>query len=211
MEEVGSCFVRLDAWLNPCQYMKAIQDEEGQASGSSSEEEEEEEEDEEESEDAEEEDEQVVNSEDPVEERQQDGHSQSETAQEASLPVSEADRDPSENPRSVLLPPHTLVSNPSSLSARAIRTNPFRHSKQRISPGRPPQSRSNSPDSMNEISRRLNRIEVRNTVNDETKKSQMRQKRKYHSKKSTTRAGRPQGSKAKQDVRAKIDGGSGWD
>lgn len=50
---------------------------------------------------------------------------------------------------------------------------------------------------------------VKDRVATEIQKRHARQHRKFHSKKSTTRAGRPKGSKAKQDTRVKLDGG-GW-
>ncbi|KAJ3767003.1 RIO1 family-domain-containing protein [Lentinula raphanica] len=66
----------------------------------------------------------------------------------------------------------------------------------------PPHSRSSSP--ALEHSRNVKEI-----VKSNLEKSRARQHRKYHSKRNTRRAGRPQGSKAKQDTRVKLD--SGWD
>lgn len=42
-------------------------------------------------------------------------------------------------------------------------------------------------------------------------KAHARQQRKYHSKRGAQRIGRPQGSKAKQDTRVKLDRGGMWD
>lgn len=50
---------------------------------------------------------------------------------------------------------------------------------------------------------------VSQRVATELSKEKTRQQRKYHSKKGAGRIGRPKGSKAKQDVRVKMDGG-GW-
>jgi RIO kinase 2 len=51
--------------------------------------------------------------------------------------------------------------------------------------------------------------EVKTKVANEIGKTRARQQKKYHSKKSTGRAGRAKGSKAKQDTRVHMDGG-GW-
>ena len=55
------------------------------------------------------------------------------------------------------------------------------------------------------VSVTLQRDAVRDTVVHDVNKFQARQHRKYHSKKSS-RAGRPHGSKSKQDKRVKMDG-----
>ncbi|KAJ3985672.1 RIO1 family-domain-containing protein [Lentinula detonsa] len=67
----------------------------------------------------------------------------------------------------------------------------------------PPRSRSHSP-APNHSARN-----VRDIVKSNLDTTRMKQQRKYHSKRSTRRAGRPEGSKAKQDTRVKLD--SGWD
>jgi RIO kinase 2 len=51
--------------------------------------------------------------------------------------------------------------------------------------------------------------EMKTRVVNEITKTRARQQKKYHSKKSTGRAGRTKGSKAKQDTRVKLDSG-GW-
>jgi RIO kinase 2 len=51
---------------------------------------------------------------------------------------------------------------------------------------------------------------VKEVVSSDRAKSRARQERKYHSKKSSRRAGRPQGSKAKQDIRVKPDSTGFW-
>ncbi|KAH9937126.1 Rio2, N-terminal-domain-containing protein [Fomitopsis serialis] len=48
-------------------------------------------------------------------------------------------------------------------------------------------------------------------VHSEVSKRRAREVRRYHSKKGAQRIGRPKGSKAKQDVRVKMDGGGFWD
>ncbi|KAJ4489323.1 atypical/RIO/RIO2 protein kinase [Lentinula edodes] len=67
----------------------------------------------------------------------------------------------------------------------------------------PPRSRSNSPAADHSARN------VKDIVKSNLDKSRARQQRKYHSKRSTRRAGRAQGSKAKQDTRVKLD--STWD
>src|ERR1700722_18402595 len=51
---------------------------------------------------------------------------------------------------------------------------------------------------------------IKDTVSSHLAKTIARQERKYHSK-GGRRAGRPQGSKAKQDIRVKCDKRGGWD
>ncbi|KAK7058906.1 Serine/threonine-protein kinase rio2 [Paramarasmius palmivorus] len=70
----------------------------------------------------------------------------------------------------------------------------------------PPHSRSNSPIAR-EVPRKSKNI--KDAVSSTLEKERSRQQRKYHSKRSTRRAGRPGGSKAKQDNRVKLD--RGWD
>ncbi|KAF5374772.1 hypothetical protein D9758_000215 [Tetrapyrgos nigripes] len=50
---------------------------------------------------------------------------------------------------------------------------------------------------------------IKEIVTSNYEKTRAREKKKYHSKRSTRRAGRPHGSKAKQDTRVKLE--SGWD
>lgn len=53
---------------------------------------------------------------------------------------------------------------------------------------------------------------IRQKISNDLQKSRTREKSKYHSKNGAKRAGRPQGSKAKQDTRVKLDrGGLFWD
>lgn len=69
-------------------------------------------------------------------------------------------------------------------------------------------SRSDSPASLAKGTAGLN---IKETASNDVKKLQQRQKRMYHSKKSTRRAGRAHGSKAKQDVRYIMAPSAGWD
>ncbi|KAL0580387.1 Serine/threonine-protein kinase rio2 [Marasmius crinis-equi] len=71
----------------------------------------------------------------------------------------------------------------------------------------PPQSRSTSP--ANDNVPRQNNRSIKDVVSNSLEKSRAQQQRKYHSKRSARRAGRPKGSKAKQDNRVKLD--VGWD
>jgi len=52
---------------------------------------------------------------------------------------------------------------------------------------------------------------IRDLVSSDLTKARASQHRKYHSKRSTRRAGRPHGSKAKQDTRVKLDHSGVWD
>ena len=52
---------------------------------------------------------------------------------------------------------------------------------------------------------------IRQVVAAQVSKSRARDQTKYHSRKNAARAGRAKGSKAKQDVRHKIDAGGIWD
>lgn len=81
--------------------------------------------------------------------------------------------------------------------------------------GSPLHSRSSSPSSLVE---RTSELKVSHDTQDAVKgrvasalsKERARQQRKYHSKKSIRNAGRPKGSKAKQDTRVKLDNSSVW-
>lgn len=52
---------------------------------------------------------------------------------------------------------------------------------------------------------------IKDIVSSDLTKERARQRRKYHSKRGARHAGRPQGSKAKQDTRVKLDRGGTWD
>ncbi|KAL0951098.1 hypothetical protein HGRIS_007835 [Hohenbuehelia grisea] len=79
----------------------------------------------------------------------------------------------------------------------------------------PPRSRSLSPtsiDKLAEATEALNLNSIKDTVASDLTKTRARQQRRFHSKRGARRAGRPEGSKAKQDTRVKLDkGGGGWD
>jgi len=78
----------------------------------------------------------------------------------------------------------------------------------------PPRSRSGSVSS---LQRKMSSLRVshdggvREVVSSQINKKHARQQKKFHSKKGVQRAGRPKGSKAKQDTRVKVDISSGWD
>ncbi|OAX42389.1 RIO1-domain-containing protein [Rhizopogon vinicolor AM-OR11-026] len=76
----------------------------------------------------------------------------------------------------------------------------------------PPRSRSPSPDTLAKMaaSLSLQSAAMRDRVaSDLAKRS--RQQKKYHTKRGAQRAGRPQGSKAKQDTRVKLDRSGIWE
>ena len=85
-----------------------------------------------------------------------------------------------------------------------------------ISPERPlsrspPQSRPISPitQDVEDLTNALASHSIKDKVTSELAKNRSQQQRKYHSRKSAKRAGRPKGSKAKQDTRIKLE--PGWD
>jgi RIO kinase 2 len=76
----------------------------------------------------------------------------------------------------------------------------------------PPRSRSPSPDTLAKMaaSLSLQSAAMRERVaSDLSRRS--RQQKKYHTKRGAQRAGRPQGSKAKQDTRVKLDKSGIWE
>ncbi|TRM66153.1 RIO1 family-domain-containing protein [Schizophyllum amplum] len=75
----------------------------------------------------------------------------------------------------------------------------------------PPRSRSLSPDAIDKMTARMEQMDVKDIAAAELKRQRERQHRKHHTKQSTRRAGRPKGSKAKQDSRVKMDHGGGWE
>jgi len=76
----------------------------------------------------------------------------------------------------------------------------------------PPRSRSPSPETLAKMTAALSlrEADIRDRVSTDLARRQ-RQQKKYHSKRGAQRAGRPQGSKAKQDQRVKLDRGGIWD
>lgn len=74
--------------------------------------------------------------------------------------------------------------------------------------GSSPQSR--SPSSPTTKMSRLDLNGVKRIVSSDLTKHRTSQQRKYHSKRGTHRAGRPHGSKAKQDTRVKLDHSGVW-
>ncbi|KAG6902908.1 hypothetical protein C0995_010078 [Termitomyces sp. Mi166 len=75
----------------------------------------------------------------------------------------------------------------------------------------PPQSRPSSPESLVKLTSTLDINGVKSIVSADLTKARAAQHRKHHSKRGVRRAGRPQGSKAKQDTRVKLDRGGMWD
>ncbi|KAF9460826.1 hypothetical protein BDZ94DRAFT_1128245, partial [Collybia nuda] len=53
--------------------------------------------------------------------------------------------------------------------------------------------------------------EVKEIISSDLMKARAKQYRKYHSKRGARNIGRPQGSKAKQDMRVKVDQNGVWD
>ncbi|KAF8640834.1 hypothetical protein AX17_000483 [Amanita inopinata Kibby_2008] len=74
----------------------------------------------------------------------------------------------------------------------------------------PPQSRSTSPATLEKMTAALDLNDIKNKVASDLSKTRARQQRKYHSKRAVRKAGRPQGSKAKQDTRIKPDHSGIW-
>lgn len=72
-------------------------------------------------------------------------------------------------------------------------------------------SRSPSPDGFSHKFGALSLSDIKTKVTSDLSKTRLQQRRKYHSKRSTRQAGRPQGSKAKQDKKIKLDHGGTWD
>ncbi|KAJ7597107.1 RIO1 family-domain-containing protein [Mycena floridula] len=72
----------------------------------------------------------------------------------------------------------------------------------------PPRSRSSSP---HREPAPVRPDAVKDLVSVDLARQRVQQQRKYHSKKSSRRTGRPQGSKAKQNTQVKLDAGGFWD
>ncbi|KAJ7487674.1 RIO1 family-domain-containing protein [Mycena galericulata] len=75
----------------------------------------------------------------------------------------------------------------------------------------PPRSRSGSPIHLEQSTAALALNDIKEIVSADLTKSRSQQQRKYHSKRNARRAGRSQGSKAKQDTRVKLDTSGVWD
>ncbi|KAJ7706105.1 RIO1 family-domain-containing protein [Mycena rosella] len=75
----------------------------------------------------------------------------------------------------------------------------------------PPRSRTGSPISLEKSVASLALNGIKEIVSADLTKARSQQQRKYHSKRNTRRAGRAQGSKAKQDTRVKLDTSGVWD
>ncbi|KAJ8084081.1 Serine/threonine-protein kinase rio2 [Marasmius tenuissimus] len=163
------------------EYMETVKEEEGDASrpGEDSEEEEDEEEEEDDEEEEEEESE--------IDEGERRGHADTDEVQpDENAAVTKTEESTSRASTPPMDPPSSHCSD---LSRS------------------PPQSRSSSP--VNHTVSRQKKKNIKDVVSNSLEKSRAQQQRKYHSKRSTRRAGRPQGSKAKQDNRVKLD--AGWD
>ncbi|KAJ7169951.1 RIO1 family-domain-containing protein [Mycena filopes] len=81
-------------------------------------------------------------------------------------------------------------------------------SSQRSLSRSPPRSRAGSPIA---LEKSVASLAIKEIVSADLTKSRSQQQRKYHSKRNTRRAGRSQGSKAKQDTRVKLDTSGVWD
>lgn len=79
-----------------------------------------------------------------------------------------------------------------------------------ISDDEPPQKQSDSPQEDETVDEQDRRARVKDIVSNDVAKKRTEQQRKYHSKRSARNAGRPQGSKAKQDKRVKLSEHTGW-
>jgi len=80
----------------------------------------------------------------------------------------------------------------------------------------PPQSRSTSPSSLAKMTAALSLSSIKHSgikdiVSSDLTRQRARQRQKYHSKRGAHRIGRPQGSKAKQDNRVKMDKSGVWE
>jgi RIO kinase 2 len=80
----------------------------------------------------------------------------------------------------------------------------------------PPKSRSPSPSALEKMTASLSlsgsqQPEIRDVISSDLRKQRARQERKHHSKRGARSGGRPHGSKAKQDVRCKLDKSGVWD
>lgn len=74
----------------------------------------------------------------------------------------------------------------------------------------PPQSRHDSPQRDDTDVEQSRRAKMKEIVSNDVMKRKAQELRKYHSKRSARNAGRPQGSKAKQDTRVKLSDYTGW-
>ncbi|KAJ7181732.1 RIO1 family-domain-containing protein [Mycena crocata] len=75
----------------------------------------------------------------------------------------------------------------------------------------PPRSRAGSPISLEKSVASLALNDIKEIVSADLTKARSQQKKKYHSKRGVRRAGRSQGSKAKQDNRVKLDTSGVWE
>ncbi|KAJ7619100.1 RIO1 family-domain-containing protein [Mycena polygramma] len=84
-------------------------------------------------------------------------------------------------------------------------------SSQRSLSRSPPRSRAGSTVSLEKSAAAVALNDIKEIVSADLSKTRSQQKRKYHSKRGARRAGRSQGSKAKQDTRVKLDTSGVWD
>ncbi|KAG6850495.1 hypothetical protein H0H93_012496 [Arthromyces matolae] len=75
----------------------------------------------------------------------------------------------------------------------------------------PSTSRPVSPENLADLTSSLDISGIKNIVSNDLAKTRAAQQRKHHSKRGARRAGRPQGSKSKQDTRVKLDRSGMWD
>ncbi|KAG2149935.1 RIO1 family-domain-containing protein [Suillus cothurnatus] len=183
------------------EYMEAVQANELQDGADQNSSAEEEEEEEEEENDESEGGDTLDGHKDDVQVETGDGHSESEIQDHKDLQNPLSTEVPScsqAGPSTDPLDSPDLISRPSSRMSQLSRS--------------PPRSRSPSPDSLAKMAASLSLQDAAfrdKVASDLAKRS--RQQRKYHTKRGAQRAGRPQGSKAKQDTRVKVDKSGIWE
>jgi RIO kinase 2 len=183
------------------EYMEAVQANELQDGADQNSSDEEEEEEEEEENDESEGGDTLDGHKDDVQVETGDGHSESEIQDHKDLQNPLSTEVPScsqAGPSTDPLDSPDLISRPSSRMSQLSRS--------------PPRSRSPSPDSLAKMAASLSLQDAAfrdKVASDLAKRS--RQQRKYHTKRGAQRAGRPQGSKAKQDTRVKVDKSGIWE
>ncbi|GLB36214.1 putative rio2, N-terminal [Lyophyllum shimeji] len=168
------------------EYMESVQMDEPGTDEDEEEEEEEEEEDEEESEEEEE------------DEEESEKESQKSSVVDGALRPSTGATAEGEHIPS-LGPPETAVTD-------ASQETPDRPLSRSLLQARP-----TSPRSLAKLTSALDLNDIKDIVAGDLSKARTSQQRKYHSKRGARRAGRPQGSKAKQDTRVKLDRSGVWD
>lgn len=144
----------------------------------------------------------TVKNEDPEEEEEEEEESEEDNEDEKAEDPVEDEKSSTGNVLDVPVAAPQLTTPTENLDDETVSELP---------PDIPDHSRSSSPTSPTKMMSGLDLNGIKGIVSSDLTKVRASQQRKYHSKRGARRAGRPQGSKSKQDTRVKLDQSGVWE